>query len=139
MVRRTYRCAQCGYEEEILQDITSSPLSICPVTSCGAPSLRQVYAPSSFLVRGSAGERRFRREFVGRERDGSETVYRTLEQAERGERERAEGALGGGLPSDVKERLVRKNLARIRSDNGLLPGTRAAQVCEAIEEQTRGG
>lgn len=96
--------------------------------------MRQVYhVPSPPLVRGTPGSATyFRRPFVGREQDGSETVYTTLEEARRGERERVEGS---PLPEWAQRRLAEKNVAHMRRYQGLLPGTDAARFCAAIEEK----
>ena len=136
MVRRVFSCAQCGYSEELTQPIASDPLSVCP--ACGAPSLRQVYSvPAPALIRGtSTVPTRFRRPFVGREQGGGETAYATLEEATHGERERAEGAFGGTLPSWAQQRLADHNVKHIRKTGGLVEGTEAAAYCAAIEART---
>lgn len=136
-VRRVFQCEQCGYREEVVQPIASAPLSVCPVSDCRSPSLRQVYTVPPFIVRGTAVRPTpFRRPFVGREADGSETAYATLEAAQRGERERAEGAFGGSLPTWAQQRLADHNVRHMRRYAGLVEGTEAAAFCGAIEERT---
>ena len=121
-----------------MEPISSAPLSVCPKSDCRAPSLRQVYtAPAPPLVRGvSVRATPFRRPFVGREPDGSETAYATLEAAQHGERERAEGAFGGSLPPWAQRRLADHNVKHMRRYGGLIEGTQAADYCAAIEERT---
>mgnify|MGYP001614250923 FL=1 len=137
-VRRVYQCAQCHHVSEMVEPIADAPLSVCPRSDCRAPSLRQVYtAPAPPLVRGAPVRATpFRRSFVGREPDGRETSYATLEAAQRGERERAEGAFGGTLPSWAQQRLADHNVKHIRKTGGLVEGTEAAAYCAAIEERT---
>jgi len=132
-VHRAYRCAQCHYAAEETQRIGDPPLSVCP--TCRAPSYQVVpQLPAAVLYRGGTPSRsrsgyvngsvKLRREKVIRERDGSETVYRTLEDAQRGEMERCPHPL-------VARANVRDSIMR----GGLIPGTKRAAFAQALDDQ----
>lgn len=147
MVTRAYRCQVCGYRWQERQRIADPLLTVCPVTSCRAPAVARTYEheqtdsgstsvmpavlQSSRDSRYVDGQRRLRREFVGRERDGSETVYRSLGEAWRGELERAQEQTW--LPPRLQARLAQENVRHL-ARMGYVPGTRSSDHAAAIEE-----
>jgi putative FmdB family regulatory protein len=46
-----YECPHCGYDEEVLQQITDKPLTKCP--SCGKKGLRKLISAPVFRLKGS--------------------------------------------------------------------------------------
>jgi predicted nucleic acid-binding Zn ribbon protein len=102
--------------------------TVCPW--CAAPSYRRVpQAPTFFFAGGDHtryvnGSIRLRREAVTQNRDGSETVYGSVAEAERGELERT------GNP-----RLAQKNAQVLL--RGLVPGTERATFQAACDEPRR--
>jgi hypothetical protein len=129
MVTRRYRCGVCLKTDDIQQPISAPLLTVCAVSSCGAPALAPVpsWQGSVVLPGGAAGrmvngENRFRKPEIVRERDGRETVYTSLEQMKRGELERAPHPK---IALDNVKRAARR----------LLPHTDAAKFQTAIEER----
>lgn len=142
MVTRQYRCAICRYEWEAREAITAPLATVCPVSSCKAPAVQPVYGVPAFAMgrredRYVNGGIALRREFVGREPDGRETVYRSLGDAHRGELDKASEQ--SWLPAWAQVKLARQNVTALRKYGGLLPGTQAAQVASAIEATTNDG
>ena len=46
-----YRCAECKFQEEYLQKVSESPLSVCP--SCGKQSFNKLLSAAGFQLKGS--------------------------------------------------------------------------------------
>lgn len=141
MPRRVYRCSDCGQLIERVETWEDQgPAGL--VCICGAatwqrvPQAPQLVMPGRWPDRYVDGERRFRRRFVGYNQDGSETVYESLAQAERGERERLEGQTR--LTAAEQQRVAAANVRHLRRSEGLLPGTKAALEAQAIEERAAG-
>lgn len=141
MVTRPMKCAQCGYQAEEQQRLTDPLLTVCP--TCKAPSYKSDYSTPRelhFTVSGSHhvnGERRFTRPFVGRERNGGETVYTSEAQMLKSEFERAQG--NTTLSKRGRLKFAKKQVETARKQHGLRPGTLAAQHAQAIEAQGRSG
>lgn len=90
---------------------------------CAAEMRRVPQGGQALVVRGShLKERPLRREFVANNRDGSDVVYRTQEQAYRSELERT------GNP-----RIAAYNMKQLRTF-GYVPGTPQAAQAAAIDE-----
>lgn len=119
----TYRCASiaCAHAGEHRQGFTEEPLVACP--ACGAATYSRVpTAPALILSRIPARRtgRPLAEPYVTYERDGSETVYRSLGEAYRGELERT------GNPQ-----LARRNTEHI-TQMGYAEGTPQRAFKEAI-------
>lgn len=125
-VLRRYRCQICTRESEARQRIDSPLLTVCPLEDCRSAALlpKPSWEGTVTFPGGRAaamyGETRFRREEVVRERDGSESVYRSVEQMRRAELDRA-------IHPKIAEDNVRRAAKR------LLPHTDAAKYQESIE------
>jgi putative FmdB family regulatory protein len=46
-----YRCASCGFEQDVLQKVSEDPLTDCP--SCGKPTLSKQVTAAGFQLKGS--------------------------------------------------------------------------------------
>jgi putative FmdB family regulatory protein len=46
-----YRCASCGFEKDVLQKLSDSPLTQCP--ECGKDTLRKQLTAAGFQLKGS--------------------------------------------------------------------------------------
>ena len=46
-----YRCASCGFEQDVLQKMSEDPLTDCP--SCGKPTLAKQVTAAGFQLKGS--------------------------------------------------------------------------------------
>jgi putative FmdB family regulatory protein len=46
-----YRCNACGHQEEHLQKVSESPLTVCPV--CGKPEYRKQLSAAGFQLKGT--------------------------------------------------------------------------------------
>jgi putative FmdB family regulatory protein len=46
-----YRCASCGFEQDVLQKVTEDPLTDCP--ACGKPTLAKQVTAAGFQLKGS--------------------------------------------------------------------------------------
>ena len=46
-----YRCASCGFEQDVLQKVSEAPLTDCP--SCGQPALAKQVTAAGFQLKGS--------------------------------------------------------------------------------------
>jgi putative FmdB family regulatory protein len=46
-----YRCASCGFEQDVLQKVSEDPLTVCP--SCGKPTLSKQVTAAGFQLKGS--------------------------------------------------------------------------------------
>src|SRR3954470_23910520 len=46
-----YECPHCGYDEEVLQNISDKPLTRCP--SCGKKGLKRLMSAPVFRLKGS--------------------------------------------------------------------------------------
>ena len=110
-----------------------APPKCCPYCRCLAYH-RVLFAPS-VLVKGSTavdGDRRLVRPRVVQNRDGSETVYTSVGQAQRGELERA--AQVSSNPT-ARALLAAKNARTLVS--GLVPGRASTAYRLACEEAPR--
>lgn len=133
MPTRAYRCAVCGMGEERLEPWDREPPACCP--SCGATAYRRVLFAPTTIVRGGRlvnEERRFVRPRVVENRDGSETVYTSLQEARTAEYERAAQVTSNGLARTL---LARSNARKLAS--GLLPGRDSTAFREACEGAPR--
>lgn len=117
-----YSCPDCHQELEY-----GHPMSETDVpTWCGPCGCREMsrvpLGGAQLLIKGSPlKERALRREFVVQNRDGSESVYRSQEQAYRAELERTGNAATARYNARYLERM------------GYVPGTEAAQRAEALD------
>src|SRR5689334_3031354 len=46
-----YECPHCGYQDEVLQNISDKPLTLCP--NCGKKGLRKLISAPVFRLKGS--------------------------------------------------------------------------------------
>ena len=46
-----YRCGSCGFEQDVLQKVSDSPLTSCP--SCGTDSFAKQLTAAGFQLKGS--------------------------------------------------------------------------------------
>jgi putative FmdB family regulatory protein len=46
-----YRCASCGFEQEVLQKVSEDPLTVCP--SCNQSTLAKQVTAAGFQLKGS--------------------------------------------------------------------------------------
>lgn len=46
-----YRCASCGFEQEVLQKVSEPPLTVCP--SCGQAEFTKQVTAAGFQLKGS--------------------------------------------------------------------------------------
>lgn len=46
-----YRCASCGFEQEVLQKISEAPLTDCP--SCGQAAFSKLISAAGFQLKGT--------------------------------------------------------------------------------------
>ena len=46
-----YKCAACGFAQDVLQKISAAPLTVCP--SCGQPRFAKQVTAASFQLKGS--------------------------------------------------------------------------------------
>src|SRR3954468_11603129 len=46
-----YRCAACGHQQEFLQKVSDTPLTVC--TKCGAQSFSKMVTAAGFQLKGS--------------------------------------------------------------------------------------
>lgn len=46
-----YRCASCGFEQEVLQKISEAPLTDCP--SCGKAEFSKLISAAGFQLKGT--------------------------------------------------------------------------------------
>jgi putative FmdB family regulatory protein len=133
MPTRVYVCLGCGHGEERAERWADAGPAACP--ACGAPEYRRVIHAPQTIVRGGRlvdEERRFVRPRVVQNRDGSETAYTSLQEARRGEYERAAGVTSSRLARTL---LARKN-ARVLA-SGMLPGRDSTNYRLACEERPR--
>lgn len=121
-----YHCTRCAKEIEFSHPMSETWVpTIC--TPCLEEMQRVPQGGSGFYVTGSRlKETPLRREFVVNNRDGSDTVYRTVEQAKRGELDRT-----------GNRRTVEYNLRAMRSF-GYLPQTEQSRQAEAIDQAPGG-
>lgn len=122
-----YRCPGCRQEIEYAHSIreTDVPTWCGP---CGCQDMHRVpLGGQGFVVKGSRlTETALRREFVSVNRDGSESSYRTREQAYAGELERTENP-----------RIAAYNLKHLEKF-GYVAGTDAARRAEALDNAPGG-
>jgi hypothetical protein len=131
---RCYKCRVCGATEERREALDDPGPGACP--KCRALAYHRVpQAPAVVRVTGARsvdGERRFVRPRVVQNRDGSESVYTSLDQARRAEYERAAAVTPNGL---AKTLLARANARKLAS--GVMPGRASTAYREACEEAPR--
>jgi putative FmdB family regulatory protein len=46
-----YRCASCGHQQEYLQKLSDTPLTVCP--QCGKPTFSKMVTAAGFQLKGS--------------------------------------------------------------------------------------
>ena len=46
-----YRCSDCGFQDEYLQKVSDSPLTVCP--SCGKATFQKLLSAAGFQLKGS--------------------------------------------------------------------------------------
>jgi putative FmdB family regulatory protein len=46
-----YRCASCGHQQEFLQKVSDTPLTVC--TKCGKPTFSKMVTAAGFQLKGS--------------------------------------------------------------------------------------
>ena len=46
-----YRCAACGHQQEFLQKVSDSPMTVC--TKCGKPAFEKMVTAAGFQLKGS--------------------------------------------------------------------------------------
>ena len=46
-----YRCSGCGHQQEFLQKVSDSPLTVC--TACGRPTFSKMLTAAGFQLKGS--------------------------------------------------------------------------------------
>lgn len=121
-----YRCPDCRQEIEYAHSMreTDVPTWCGP---CGCADMHRVpLGGQGFVVKGSRmTESPLRREFVARNRDGSESVYRTREQAYAAERDR------------TNPRIAAYNVRHLERF-GYVQGTEQARHAEALDANTSG-
>jgi putative FmdB family regulatory protein len=133
MPTREYKCRVCGRGEERVEAWDQAPPKCCPY--CRALAYHRVLFAPTTIVRGGRlvnEERRFIRPRVVREADGSETTYGSLQEARRGEYERASKVTPPGLARTL---LAKKNARDLAS--GYLPGRDSTAYRLACEEPRR--
>ena len=136
MPLREYKCHACGRGEERAEKWDQAPPRCCPYCGCTAYH-RVLYAPLFHLKGGGAGrlvggERPFIRERVVENRDGSETRYKSLQEARVGEYERAAQVTESPLARTLLARSNARKLAQ-----GMLPGRDSTRFRQAVEEPRR--
>jgi putative FmdB family regulatory protein len=133
---RIYACRVCGATEERIERWDDRGPLCCP--KCRATAYHRVpQAPLFHLKGGSAdrmvgGARPFIRERVVTNGDGSETKYASLQEARRGEWERAAQVTDN---AQARAQLARKNAHDLAS--GMLPGRDSTKFRQAVEEPRR--
>lgn len=139
MITRVYRCRVCGNGEERREGWEDAGPRCCPY--CQATAYHRVPQVASFHLKGGAqerfvnGARPFIRERVVQNRDGSETRYKSLQEARRGELERARQVLPDKSQGLARTLLARKNARQLAS--GMLPGRASTAYREAVEGAPR--
>lgn len=118
-----YRCVACGWRVEFAHSMRETDVPVL----CGPCRCTEMYrvplGGASFVVKGSRlVETPLRREFVAVNRDGSESVYGTKEQAYAAERDRTDNP-----------RVAAYNLKYIEKF-GYVSGTDAARQAEALDQ-----
>jgi len=134
MPHRVYRCRVCAATEERIERWDDAGPLRCP--KCAATAYHRVpQLPAAVTVKGSAhvnGERRFIRERVVQNGDGSETRYGSLQEARSGEYERVAGVTSNGLARTL---LAKSNARKLAS--GMLPGRDSTLYRQAVEAPRR--
>ena len=46
-----YRCSSCGHQQEFLQKVSDTPLTVC--TACGKPTFSKMLTAAGFQLKGS--------------------------------------------------------------------------------------
>ncbi len=118
-----YRCPQCRQEVEYVHTVSTAHVpTFCGPCSC-TTEMRRVPQPVGVtLGLPSRTGQQLRKNFVAQNRDGSETVYTTMEQARQVERDRV---------GDDKKAAY--NL-RFLTKGGYVPGTPAARFADACDQ-----
>lgn len=137
MPLRVYKCLVCGQGEERREAWEQEPPLRCPY--CQARAYHRVLFAPQVAVKGArhvGGDRPFVRERVVQNRDGSETRYKSLQEARTGELERARGVVPEGPAAGLARTLLaRKNARQLAS--GMLPGRASTAYREAAEGAPR--
>lgn len=45
-----YQCANCGFQQEVIQKISDEPLKVCP--QCGKASMKKMVSAAAFRLKG---------------------------------------------------------------------------------------
>jgi len=136
MPTREYRCAVCGMGEERREAWEAVAPGCCPY--CGATAYARVLFAPVTIVKGSPlvdGDRRFTRERVVQNADGSETTYGSLQEARRGELERARQVLPNPEQGLARTLMARANARKLAS--GVMPGRASTAYREAWKDAPR--
>jgi len=134
MPLREYLCRVCLRGEERVEAWEQPPPRACPY--CGALAYQRVLAAPMVISRGSplvGGDRPFVRERVVENRDGSETRYKSLQEAREGEYERARGVIPDSPAAGLARILLAKKNAR-QLASGMLPGRDSTAYRQAMED-----
>jgi putative FmdB family regulatory protein len=137
MPTREYACRVCGAREERVELWDDPGPMRCP--KCAASSYHRVIFAPQVVVKGGAlvnQERRFVRERVVQNPDGSETKYGSLQAAREGELERARRVVPEGPAAGLARTLLAKSNAR-KLATGMLPGRDSTRYRQAVEEPRR--
>lgn len=136
MPTRVYRCDVCQQGEERPEKWGDIGPQRCPY--CGASAYRRVLFAPTTIVKGSPlvdGDRRFTHERVVANADGSETRYRSLHEARRGELERARQVLPHADQGLARTLMARSNARKLAS--GVMPGRDSTKYQEAWKDAPR--
>ena len=136
MPTRVYECRSCGQGEERREGWDDSGPRRCPY--CRSVAYHRVLFAPTTIVRGSPlvdGDRRFTRERVVANADGSETRYSSLQEARRGELERARQVLPNPEQGLARTLMARSNARKLAS--GVMPGRPSTEYREAWKDMPR--
>jgi putative FmdB family regulatory protein len=89
-----YRCASCGFEQDVLQKVSEDPLTDCP--SCGKPTLAKQVTAAGFQLKGSGWYVTDFRDSGKKPAEGSTSVPGPKSDA-------AKAAGGGAAPASTGE------------------------------------
>lgn len=82
-----YECANCGYQDEVLQKISDKPLKKCP--SCGKNGLKKLVSAPVFRLKGSGwyetdfkSDKENKRNLAGADKEDAKSETKTEAKAE---------------------------------------------------------